>query len=237
MFYVATEDPQAIVDGIGSILKRSWDNTYISDDSHGPRRYIHRPGGGPAPSAPLTSSNPAGILDRIRTLQSSETEVFIVLNPETWFKRDEVIASLLQWAETRDERQITIIVFVGPPNLTAPEVLQPYLPRVQAGFQLDEPRPLPRDAGTELKEVTKMVGDLLHKLMLDESTTASIAERLTGLSATMVDIILAHCIILAKHDMSGGKKPVPRRNNFTRDPGKYIDQVLDAKARLNAWPV
>ena len=243
LMYVVTDDPEAVVEGMGQLLKKYLDTTYISSSeglcAMASRRAIQRGDENPPrvvllPSSELAvgpSSPPARVLEDVQK-RACRDEIYtlVVLDPEAWLAQETVMADLLEWAKTRDERQAMVVVFVGPADLKVPEAIKPYMPRIQAGFELDEPRPLPRDAGTSLEDVTKVVGVILGKLGLDQTVAPTLAKRMVGLTGPLIDIVLAQSIILGKREL-GDKEIV------LKEPDKVLDKVLDGWERINGWPV
>jgi len=179
----------------------------------------------------LSSDDPAATLTEVqKRAYRDDFYTLVVLNPEVWFAQEGVVANLLEWAKTRDERQALVVMLVGPPSLKVPETLKPYMPRIEGGFSLDKPNPLPRDAGTSLEDVTKIVTTVLGKLRMDKAAAPVIAERLVGFDAPLIDMAMAQCIIY-------GKRVMENRDAILQEPGKVLDEVFDGWERVNGWPV
>jgi hypothetical protein len=235
LMYVVTEDPEAIAEGVRQLLKKYLDTTYISNSeglcAMASQRALQRGDESPERQPILSSDEPAKTLVEVqRRACRDEVYTLVVLNPEAWLARESVMADLLEWAKVRDERQAMMVMFAGPADLKVPEAIKPYMPRIEAGFSLDKPHPLPRDAGTSLEDVTKTVEVILGKLRMDQAVAPAIAERMVGFTEPLIDIALAQCIIY-------GKRVLEDRDAVLLEPGKVLDKVFDGWERINGWPV
>jgi hypothetical protein len=258
--YVATDDPEDIADHLTDILKRWFRSTWTHDyrglclactrKAEAERGLYRDYEKAKKPFREPLPNRPAEAFEYVRKEACrNDTYVFIVLNPADWFIRESVVSTLLDWARTRNERQALMIVFVGPPDLQPPEAIRPFMPRIEAGSQLDKldkPNPLPRDAGTSLEETTKIVTTIMGKLLWDQKTSPKavqkavpiIAERLVGLEQPMIDIMISQMVILAK-PRGPGAPSVPGSwvDPLTKDPAGFVAKALDGWERICGWPV
>ena len=180
--------------------------------------------------------------------------IFVLIgNPGDWFGNDEIVKALGEGnLQLRlDNRYMQRLIFIGPPELTAPKSLQPFIPRIQEGFTLDSKAPQPEPPSEEqLAETKEHLQEVMFKLAVPGATekgcsqevkdkVAAVAPLLAHKSLSLIDNTMAQCAIRAKHTLgsnpTSGFKAVAKP--FLDNLDTFIAETLNEMHRHNGWPV
>jgi len=182
--------------------------------------------------------------------------VFVLIgNPGDWFGNAEIVKALGEGnPQLRlDNRYMQRLVFIGPPDLVAPEALRPFMPRIQEGFTLNSKPPQPQQppaSEERLAEVGRHLQGVLLNLAVPGVTekgcpqkvkdkVAATAPLFAHMSASLIDNTMAQCAIRAKYTLgdnpTAGFKEVAEP--FVAKLDTFVAETLDEMHRLNGWPV
>jgi len=222
MFYVATTEPDEFVSGLLTKLDPKKDRVKIVED--------------------------ATFEDLPEHMPTRDEIVFVFIrNPGDWFGDPDIVEHL---STNNDQlrlnnRHLQRLIFIGPPDLTAPEALRPLMPRIEADFQLDSKRPKPEPvseshvtaARESVREVlTNLVA--VSKVEVSEDQIEMVTCALRHLSPPEIDNAMAQVAIRAKgmwaeEGMGFGSVA----HKFIDEAGPFVEATLDEAHRLNGWPV
>lgn len=185
--------------------------------------------------------------DLSKHVPTSDEIIFVLINnPGDWFANAKIVEALGDGnPQLRlNHRYLQRLVFIGPPDLTAPESLRSLMPRIEESFQLVSERPEPEPASEErLDETRKIIKEVLGNL---NSTTAlvmkdkieAVARVVAHLNPPEIDNTMAQAAIRAKETWAKeGEGFGKAASQFMKDPAPFVSETLDKAHRLNGWPV